>query len=153
MTENTNITNEIINTADVATSNMLIGLEKPSSQFYCSIPDDGKRENKVAIYNAINTEGERLIDHIGETLDIVDIAAHTIQVANEQTGEISEVLRTILIASDGTTYSCVSSGVMESLKKIFAIVGVPSWANDPVHIIPKEIRTRGGRRVLTLELK
>lgn len=137
---------------DIANVGMLGSLKNPTTEFFCSINDDGTRASKVAIYNSINNDGEKLIDHCGETLEITDVAAHGVSLADEKTGEINEVLRVVLIATDGTTYSCVSSGVIESLKKIFAIVGVPSWKDEPVKIIPTEVRTKQGRRVLTLVL-
>lgn len=142
----------MISTEDVAQAGMLNSLKNPTTEFFCSIKDDGSRASKVAIYNSINSDGEKLIDHCGETLEISDVAAHGVSLADEKTGEINEVLRVVLIGTDGTTYSCVSSGVTESLKKIFAIIGVPSWKNDPVKIIPTEVRTKQGRRVLTLAL-
>ena len=137
---------------DIANVGILGSLKNPTTEFFCSIKDDGTRASKVAIYNSINNDGEKLIDHCGETLEITDVAAHGVSLADEKTGEINEVLRVVLIATDGTTYSCVSSGVVESLKKIFAIVGVPSWKDEPVKIIPTEVRTKQGRRVLTLVL-
>lgn len=137
---------------DIANVGILGSLKNPTTEFFCSIKDDGTRASKVAIYNSINNDGEKLIDHCGETLEITDVAAHGVSLADEKTGEINEVLRVVLIATDGTTYSCVSSGVIESLKKIFAIVGVPSWKDEPVKIIPTEVRTKQGRRVLTLVL-
>lgn len=142
----------MISSEDMAQAGMLSSLKNPTAVFFCSIEDDGSRESKVKIYNSINTDGEKLIDHCGETLEITDVAAHGVSLADEKTGEINEVLRVVLIATDGTTYSCVSSGVIESLKKIFAIVGVPSWKEEPVKIVPTEVRTKQGRRVLTLAL-
>lgn len=127
-------------------------LTNVNSSFFCSIKDDGTRESRVKIYNALNTQGEQLSDHINEELEIVDISAHTIKVVDNSTGELTQTLRTVLIAKDGTTYQSVSSGVISSLQKIFAIVGFPSWVDEPVIVKPVNVKTNNGFKVLTLEL-
>ena len=127
-------------------------LTNVESSFFCSIKDDGTRASKIKIYNALNTQGEQLSDHINEELEIVDISAHTIKVVDNSTGELTQTLRTVLIAKDGTTYQAVSSGVISSLQKIFAIVGFPSWVDEPVIVKPVNVKTNNGFKVLTLEL-
>lgn len=149
MNESTNL---VVSREDVAEVGMLNDLKNPTTSFFCSIENDGTRSSKVAIYNALNSDGESLIDHVGEVLEITDVAAHNVKLMDKETGEITETLRTVLVSSNGTTYSCVSSGVIESLKKVFAIVGAPSWKDEPVKMVPMEIKTRNGYRVLTLSL-
>lgn len=127
-------------------------LKNVNSAFFCSIQDDGTRESKVKIYNVLNTQGEQLSDHLNEELKIVDVAAHTINVMDKMTGELSQTLRTVLIAEDGTTYQAVSGGIISSLQKIFAIVGFPSWKDEPVVLKPVNVKTNNGFKVLTLEL-
>lgn len=139
------------NNGDIATYT-IDDLTNVNSAFFCSIQDDGTRESKVKIYNALNTQGEQLSDHINEELKIVDVSAHTINVVDKTTGELSQTLRTVLIAEDGTTYQAVSGGVISSLQKIFAIVGFPSWKDEPVVLKPVNVKTNNGFKVLTLEL-
>lgn len=127
-------------------------LTNVENSFFCSIKDDGTRASKIKIYNALNTQGEQLSDHINEELEIVDISAHTIMVVDNSTGELTQTLRTVLIAKDGTTYQAVSNGVISSLQKIFAIVGFPSWVDEPVIVKPVNVKTNNGFKVLTLEL-
>ena len=139
------------NGADI-TPHTIDELTNVGSSFFCSIKDDGTRESKVKIYNALNTQGEQLSDHLNEELKIVDVSAHTINVMDKTTGELSQTLRTVLIAEDGTTYQAVSGGVISSLQKIFAIVGFPSWVDEPVIVKPVNVKTNNGFKVLTLEL-
>ena len=135
---------------DMAGLSLMDSLKNPENTFFCSIEDDGSRENKVAIYNALNSKGEALSDHIKETINLVDVAAHPVQLVDKQTGEISTTLRTILIADDGTCYQAVSAGVTSSLQKLFSIFGTPSWKEDPIPVMPIEEKTRAGYKVLTL---
>ncbi len=120
--------------------------------FFSSIVDDGSRESKVAIYNAMNDVDAKISDFVGETLEIVDVIAHSIDMLDEQTGEVIKSVRTVLVGKDGTNYQAVSGGVVSSLQKIFNIVGYPSWKDNPIKVIPREQRTRRGFRTLTLVL-
>ena len=138
------------NNGDIATYT-IDDLTNVNSAFFCSIQDDGTRASKVKIYNALNTQGEQLSDHINEELKIVDVSAHTINVVDKTTGELSQTLRTVLIAEDGTTYQAVSGGVI-SYKCKTAIVGFPSWKDEPVVLKPVNVKTNNGFKVLTLEL-
>lgn len=122
-------------------------LTNPETSFYCSIPDDGSRKAKVAIYNAVNNSEKSLSDMIGKPLDIVDVVAYPVTLADEETGEVIESIRTVLIDKDGTSYSAVSSGITNSLSKIFAIVGSPlngAWHDEPVKMEVKQVNTRNG---------
>ena len=124
-----------------------------STQFYCSIPDDGTRKSKVAIYNAIQNAELKLDDHINKELHIADVVVHPIEIVDEKTGEVNHMLRTILIDVQGNGYAAVSYGVLTSLQKIFGIVGKPSWKDEPLTVVPKKETTRNGNKVTTLTLK
>lgn len=143
--------NEImtINPNDLATPSLVSALQNPGTQMFCSIRDDGSRSSKAKIYNAVNGAAEQLSDHINETLSIKDVVAHEIMLPDMQTGEVTNCLRTVLIAEDGTAYQAVSQGVVSSLSKIFAIVGMPTW-DEPVHLTPMNVKTKQGFKVLTL---
>lgn len=145
--------NEVMVMDNVASVDLVEQLKNPNGKFYCSIKDDGKRASKVAIYNAINSADESLADHIGEVLEIVDVVAHPVSLTDEETGEIFESLRTVLIDKNGKSYTAVSEGITNSLSRIFSIVGEPTWKDDPVKMKIKQIKTRNGNnKVNTIEL-
>ena len=77
-------------------------------------------------------------------------------VRNEETGEIVECLRTVLIDKSGKTYVAVSQGITSALSKVFSIVGMPdggAWHKDPVKMKIKQVKTRNGmNKVNTIEL-
>lgn len=157
MNNNANITpteetNEvmIINKADLAPADVSI-LTNADSQFFCSIEDDGSREAKIKVYNAINSKGISLDDTKGTVLEIVDVACHPVTLVDENTGEVVQTLRTILIDKDGNNFDAVSQGVVSSLQKIFAIVGHPTY-NPPLKLKVVEQKTRKGFKTKTLEL-
>lgn len=152
-TVNENPTVMTVNHADLSTVDMLSDLKNPESAFFCSIIDDGTRKSKIAIYNAVNTQDTQLADHIGEVLEIVDVVAHPVRLTDTETGEITDALRTVLIDSKGIKYGAVSAGITSSLQKIFAIVGMPSWVDEPVKMRVKQVKTNNGaNKVNTIEL-
>lgn len=120
-------------------------------QFYCSIKDNGERASKVAIYNAINNAEFKIDDCKGQQINVVDVVAHPVQLVADETGEVMNVLRIVLIDENGKGYESVATGVMSSLEKIFGIVGMPSY-NPPLAVIPREQKTRKGYKTLTLDL-
>ncbi len=154
------MTNENKNTmlvmGDVAGVELVDQLKNPGSQFYSSITDDGSRKSKVAIYNAVNGADEKLGDHINEVLEIVNVVAHPVALPDEVTGEIMNVLRTVLIDKNGKTYTAVSQGITSSLGRIFDIIGSPdngAWEKEPVKMKIKQVATRNGtNKVNTIEL-
>lgn len=149
----TNIENNevmVVSREDLAPADASI-LTEASTNFYCSIVNDGSREAKIKTYNAINIKGESLDDHKGEVLEIVDVAGHPVSLLDENTGEVVNAFRTILIDKNGKNYDAVSQGIVSSLQKIFAIVGEPTY-NPPLKIKVVEQKTRKGFKTNTIEL-
>lgn len=150
MTENTELMT--VNKADLAVPAQLDMLTNATTRFFCSIPNDGSRKAAVAIYNAVNSKGESLDDHKGEVLEIVNVAAHPVSLVDENTGELVDALRTVLIAKNGVIYDAVSQGIASSLSKIFGIVGMPPYNDEPLKIKVVEQKTRKGYKTNTIQL-
>jgi hypothetical protein len=144
----------VVDTKDTAraTQELMDSFKNPSAALYSSITDDGSRETRVKIYNAINSGNDSLSDHIKEVIEVQDIVAHPIQIADENSGEIIDALRVVLVTPDGKTYASVSLGVASSLQKIIPLVGQAPWT-PPLKIIPTEVKTRRGFKTLTLTLE
>lgn len=141
---------------DVASVSILEQFKNPDGQFYCSLKNDGTRKSQVAIYNAINGADESVSDHINEVLEIVNVVAHPVTLTDEETGEIVEALRTVLIDKNGKAYVAVSGGIANALSRIMSIIGEPvngAWEKEPVKMKIKQVKTRNGNnKVNTIEL-
>lgn len=155
----TNIENnkqELVLSQDVARVDLVEQLKNPNSQFYCSIKNDGTRKTKVAIFNAVNGADESIADHIGEVIEVVNVVAHPVELLDEETGEVVNALRTVLIDKNGKTYTAVSQGITSALSKIFSIIGTPedgAWEKEPVKMKIRQVKTRNGNnKVNTIEL-
>lgn len=136
---------------DLAPANALEMLANPEASFFCSIPNDGSRAAAIAIYNAVNSKGESLDDHKGEILEVVNVAAHPVSLVDENTGELVNALRMVVIDKDGKNYDAVSQGIVSSFQKIFGIVGQPPF-NPALKIKVVEQKTRKGFKTNTIEL-
>ena len=124
-----------------------------SSRMYCSLKDDGTMESKGRIFNAINAPDEKLAEHIGEVISLQNIVAHTIKLADEETGEIIESLRVVLIDDKGKSYEAVSGGVANAINRILQIFGQPETWDKPIKVKAKQKATRNGNnKVTTLEV-
>ena len=142
----------VVNKEDLAPAFQLDMLTNASNSFLCSIPNDGSRKSAIAIYNAVNNKGESLDDHKNEVLEIVNFAAHPVSLVDENTGEIVEALRVVLVDKNGVNYDAVSQGIASSLQKIIAIVGMAPWDKEPLKIKVIEQKTRKGFKTNTIEL-
>lgn len=153
---NNEMTTAVVARGDIAGVNLLDSFKDPSGNFYCSITDDGKRSTKVAIFNAINSADESLADHINEVLEVVNVVAHPVTLVDENTGEVVNALRTVLIDKNGKAYTAVSGGIASALSRIMSIIGEPTggaWEKEPVRMKIKQVKTRNGvNKVNTIEL-
>lgn len=123
-----------------------------NTAFYTSLKPDGTRETAIKIYNAIS-DTEQLRDHVNEVLNIVNVMAHPLELLDEESGEITTAIRTILIDEDGTAYAAVSEGVRSSITRLVQICGQAPW-EQPLRLTAVEKSTRSNAmfRVLTLRL-
>ena len=74
---------------------------------------------------------------------------------DEETGELFTTLRVVLIDINNNAFACVSQGITNSLKRIFAIVGMPPWTGkEALTVIPRLQKTRNkDNKVMILEVK
>lgn len=124
------------------------------SQMYCSIRDDGTMESKARIFNSINSPDKRISDCIGETISLANIVAHPIQLIDENSGELIEAMRMVLVDDKGTSYEAVSTGIVNAVARILQIFGQPGNWSEPIKVKPVQKGTRNGNnKVTTLKVE
>ena len=123
------------------------------TRMYCSLPADGSMASKARIFNAVNSPDKKISECIGETLLLKDIVAHNILLTDDDTGEVIEAVRMVLVDADGTSYEAVSGGLANAVQRILGIFGQPNtWeAPIPVKVIQKGTRN-GVNKVTTLKV-
>ncbi|MRD28069.1 hypothetical protein GH869_28425 [Bacillus thuringiensis] len=149
------VVDEQVNTNDIVTVDKVtpsIFEAEGSKELFFSSIQATDRKSAIKMYNAINSSENALADHKGEVLQITDMVAHAITLQDEVTKEDVEALRVVLVAKDGTAYHAVSQGVVSSIQKIISIVGPAPW-NEPLEIVPIEVKTRKNFKTLTLKLQ
>lgn len=127
---------------------------KSGDLVFCSMPS-GSREDALAVYNMLSGNSGSLAD-LADTgtgeLAAVHVIAHRITLTNEETGEITDATRIILVDEKGEPWGCVSNGIAGSLKKLFSLVGPPPWT-PPIRLRPVRVPTSKDRSRKTLILK
>ena len=116
---------------------------------YCSLKG-ATREEKMAMYNAVNSPDYKLSDFTGKVIEIKDVVIEQVQLTEESSGEVKNQARVVLIDVKGKSYQCVSNGIYNSIKKIIAIFGEPTW-DEPVNVEVQNLSTAKGRKTLTLK--
>lgn len=119
-------------------------------QLYSSIVDDGTRESKIKIYNAMNEADAKLADQVNKELLIQDLVAFPVEIVTED-GEIIRAMRMIFVTPEGETFASVATGVLSSIEKIIGIVGPAPWT-PALRVTPIQQPTRNGFKTLTLRL-
>lgn len=132
--------------------NSFVVAEGSQSVSYCSLVAKNEEE-KIALYNAVNSPEKKLKDCINMELPIRHIYAETCKFLSKETGELIPGVRLVLIGSDGVTYSSCSKGVFNSLTKIFKLFGEPKAWKNPITIIPKLKNIGSDKSVVYIEIK
>ena len=134
---------------DSNNTNLMVDLTAPTDQYCSLIPKTDK--DRADLYNLMNTPQHRLKDMINMELTITDVYCEMVSLVNQETGAIEKAPRIVLIDDKREGYACVSYGIFSSLKKLFAVVGQPSWPKG-IKIRIKQISKSADRNVLTIQL-
>jgi hypothetical protein len=86
---------------------------------------------KLSILTAV-TDSEPFADNLGKTIQLKDIIIQVIPMTDEQTGEVVDQPRILLLDDEGTAYHAISSALLRSLNNIIGIMGEPSTWEAPV---------------------
>lgn len=117
---------------------------------FCSLSAD-TREEKANLFKAMNNPEKRLGDCINMVIMAKDIYCEVVDCLNQQTGEVTQCPRIVIIDDKGIGYQAVSIGIYSALKKIIQVFGAPTW-NEPIPLEIKQI-TKGDRKLLTFDVK
>ena len=145
--------NEIIavSEADVSTREYNVReLEAQNLTAICTVKGDTPEE-KALVFNAANNPQHKINDFINKRIMVKDFYAETLELVNEETGEIEKAPRIVLIDDQGEAYECVSVGMFSSLKKLIAVFGAPTW-ESPIPVVIKQEKVKNGT-MLTMSVQ
>ena len=110
------------------------------------------QNDKKAFFNAIQNPDKQLRDHINKTIDLVNVYVAPVMLeSSEEPGVKVQCPRTVLFDADGTSYTCVSIGVYNSLRTLFQTFGDPGEWEEPITVEVKQV-SRGTNQLLTLKV-
>lgn len=101
-------------------------------------------KSKKTLFNATSNP-TKISSMIGKTLDLFHFYVEVIQVVSEQTGEIVNVPRVVLIDSKGNGYQGVSVGLYNAVKRIVSMFGMPETWEAPLTVEVQQIELKNGR--------
>lgn len=125
-------------------------LSTNSTSVYCSV-QGGDRKTKALIYNATNNPEYKVADFINKVINVKDVLVEMIVIEDEETGEVEESPRVVLIDDKGKAYQAVSSGMFNAIKKAIQIFGAPTW-DEPLPMLIKQVTVKRGS-MLTVEVQ
>lgn len=112
--------------------------------------DTSTFEGKVKLYSALQN-AEKLSDHLNEPLHMVNAVAQSVQVTDEQTGEMTSTARVIIVTDDDKAYSATSPTLLAGLNTMFSIFGTPNTWEKPIAVKVVERRSRRGYKFYSIE--
>ena len=100
-------------------------------------------EQKAALYKAMSQPDRRMSDFINTKFKASDLYIEMVEIADEETGEVSQLPRVVIFADDGTTYASISKGIYNAVKRLCAVYGMPHWEKPiPLKIIQTTAKNR-----------
>lgn len=112
--------------------------------------DTSTREGKIKLYSALQN-AEKLDEHLNEPLAMVNAVAQAVQVTDDQTGEVSNTVRVIIVTADNKAYAATSPTLAAGLNTMFGIFGTPNVWTEPLTIKVIERRSRRGFKFFSIE--
>lgn len=108
-------------------------------------------DTQVKMFEAVSNS-EPISDNLGKVIQLKDVVVQRVEMSDEDTGEVSEGARVILIDADGSPYHAISQGLLTSLKNLFLMAGEPkTWpAPVPVKVVQKQ--GKGKNRYFTIQV-
>ena len=116
------------------------------SHFFDTTTMDGK----MALYGAMQT-ADKVDEHLNEPLHVTNVLAQSVDVTNQETGEIDPSTRVVIHAEEGD-FAATSPTLAHAFGNLFAIFGTPDKWSHPIVLKVVEKRSRRGFKFFDLEL-
>ena len=112
--------------------------------------DTSTRSGKIALYAALQN-ADKLDEHLNETIHMTNAIAQAVQVTDDNTGEISNTVRVILVGDHGDAYAATSPTLASGLNTLFGIFGTPDTWTEPLDIKVVTRKSRRGFKFFSIE--
>lgn len=102
-------------------------------------------------YNCLEGTAARASALIGHPLEVCHVLQHIVRLTSEETGEVSDCTRTVLILADNSLVEAVSAGIAQSVERISALIGPPPW-DPPLRCFVRQRELGNSKRMFFLEV-
>lgn len=115
--------------------------------------DRTDRAQAMSLHRAMQNADKALDQMIGQKITIEHIVAHYLPTVDEETGEVRDAVRIVLVAPDGTRYSTRSQTAWHDLMRAVDVLEEPPPWNPPLAFWVRQVTARNGRnKYIQLEL-
>lgn len=108
-------------------------------------------ESRLAVARAL-TDSVPVADYIGETINVANFVIHPVEMADEETGEVRPVARTIIIDENGKAYHAISAMIVRRVHDLIGVLGEPSSWPNPLSMRVTREKGSGARFFYDLRL-
>lgn len=102
------------------------------------------REAKATLYNALSSAGERLGDYVGDAIEVANVVIQGCKFTDEETGEVTNGSRLILVGPEGQIYKSTSRGMVRAAVQLVEMFGTPDQWGEPLTIAIERVQLRKG---------
>lgn len=125
--------------------------DQPGTSMCTITPDPGNVEQAKVIYNAMNNPTHKVADFVNKKILVENFLVEVTEMSNEETGEIQNAPKCVLIGPDGISYLATSKGVFNSLRNACVAFGMAPWPGG-ISFVPKYVKVGRGN-MLTLDME
>jgi hypothetical protein len=126
------------------------GLNNPDAAFYSSMKND-TFEGRVAVAQALSVS-KPVADNLNTEIMLKHFIVQSVQISDDETGEVNEAPRVTLVDADGNAFHGTSIGLLSAVRNLIAQVGDPNTWEQPLRVSIVEERGRRGYRYQTIKL-
>jgi len=130
-------------------ANEIANMNKGQLGLFSTITGDSF-ESKAALLTALSNS-EAIADNLKATIQLANVVVESVDMVDEQTGEIKAQPRIVLIDADGKAFHAISGPAYRDVKRLLAVMGHPqTWQSPlPIHVVQEG---QGTRKYFTVKL-
>ena len=106
--------------------------------------------DRVAMMKAVSGSAP-VAENLNQVFNVVNIIIQSLEMADEQTGEMGQVPRITFVTADNKSFSAISGVLLRDVKLLLAVMGEPENWGGPVPISITREGT-GSRKYFVLEV-
>lgn len=124
--------------------------DQPGTSMCTIVPEPGNMEQAKTVYNAMNNPTHKLSDLINKHVTVENFLVEVTEMEDDDTGELKNAPKCVLISPDGISYLATSKGVFNSLRNACVAFGMAPWAGG-IRFTVKQVKVGRGN-MLTLDI-